>query len=154
MSEYICKENRYLLGFKDFRPVYMTMSAWECGWYWSFGTLGSKSEYYPLSGYRNGRNISMYDALKLDYDLCEALRDDATLWKFCELATSVYTLKNTAELYGRGGSHITENPLSSLIRNEAESVRINDVVLPAIFTEIESIFIKKDLTPTIKPDTI
>tara|TARA_B100000768_G_scaffold153107_1_gene149165 strand:+ start:10107 stop:10628 length:522 start_codon:yes stop_codon:yes gene_type:complete len=151
MSEYKSKENNYFFGHKtgDGDRVYITMPRWECGWYWSFGNLVSNignspqpNETSNLANYRDARKLCMYETLKADYALCEPLRNDDNLWKFCELTYSCITLKNAAELYSRGSNHAYS--LSGRIRNEAESVRLNNVVLPALFTEIESIFIKKD----------
>ena len=57
---------------------------------------------------------------------------------------SAYTLKETAETLGRGGSHLTKNPCADIIKNEAEVKRINEIVLPAIFAEIEKILSPKE----------
>ncbi len=127
--------------------IYLTSPSWDCGWYWGFGYLGNKDCHYHLSGYANGRNINMYDALLADYDLNPTLLGNANtfgsyprLWKFCELVKTAYTLKETAEVLGRGGSHYSENPRKDLIINTEEVERINKVVLPAIFEEIEKLF--------------
>jgi len=127
--------------------VYITSPSWDCGWYWSFGYLGNKDEHYHLSGYADGRNINMYDALLADYDLNPKLLGEvdkfgsySRLWTFCELAKTAYLLQETAEVLGRGGSHYSNNPLREVIKNTGEVERINKVVLPAIFAEIEKLF--------------
>lgn len=51
---------------------------------------------------------------------------------------------------GRGGSHYTTNPLKELIKNEEEVKRINEVVLPAIFLEIEKCFITEEQKEKLK----
>ena len=81
----------------------------------------------------------MYDALQADYTLNGKL-DSKTLWKFCELVLTAYALKETAEVLGRGGSHMTENPCADIIKNKDEVKRINEIVLPAIFNQIEKLF--------------
>lgn len=125
----------------DNAKIYLTSPSWDCSWYWSFGYLGNKNEHYHLESYANGRNINMYDALLSDYELNPLIEKD--LWKFCELAKTAYTLKNTAEMLGRGGSHYTNNPCKDIIINKEEVIRINEVVLPAIFNEISQIFVDK-----------
>ena len=50
-----------------------------------------------------------------------------------------YDYKDAAEVYGRGGSHYSSNPLANIIKNEVEVKRINDELLPAIFKEIKNI---------------
>jgi hypothetical protein len=57
------------------------------------------------------------------------------------LILTAYALKETAEVLGRGGSHCSSNPLADLIKNEIEVKRINEIVLPAIFDEIEKTLI-------------
>jgi hypothetical protein len=52
------------------------------------------------------------------------------------LVLTAYTLKNTAEVLGRGGSHMTNNPCKDLIINKDEVTRINNIVLPQIFYEL------------------
>jgi len=118
--------------------IYLTKPSWDCDWYWSFGYLGNNNSSYHLNSYQNGRNINIYDALLEDYELNPKIKKN--LWLFCELVKTAYALKNTAEVLGRGGSHISINPLSELIINKDEVTRINEVVLPAIFEEIEKIF--------------
>lgn len=118
--------------------IYLSAPSWDCDWYWGFGYLGNKYCHYHLSGYQNGRNINMYDALLADYNLNPKIK--ANLWEFCELVLSAYTLKEAAEVLGRGGSHMTTNPCQDIIINKDEVKRINEIVLPAIFNKIEAIF--------------
>lgn len=118
--------------------IYLTLPTWDCSWYWSFGYLGNRNWHYHLSGYAEGRNICMHDALLSDYELVPALA--AKLWVFCELAHTAYTLKEAAEVLRRGGSHQTTNPCAEIIKNLPEVERINTVVLPAIFAQILDIF--------------
>lgn len=117
--------------------IYLTKPSWDCGWYWGFGYLGNKDCHYHLSGYSKGRNIDMYDALKNDYELNEKI--ERNLWEFCELVQTAYTLKEAAEVLGRGGSHYTNNPCKEIIKNEEEVKRINEIVLPAIFNKISEL---------------
>ena len=121
----------------DNTRIFITKPSWDCGWYWSFGYLGNKNEHYHLSGYANGRNINMHDALLADYDLNNKIKSN--LWVFCELAETAYSLNETAEVLGRGGSHYTNNPCKSIIMNTDEVKRINEDVLPSIFNEISRI---------------
>lgn len=81
----------------------------------------------------------MRDALHEDYQLNPRIEKE--LWVFCELCLTAYSLRETAEIYHRGGSRMTSNPCSDIIENDAEYRRINWVVLPAIFDKINEIFI-------------
>jgi len=108
--------------------VFITKPTWDCGWYWSFGYLGNKDWYYHLKGYTNGRNINMYDALMADYELNPTI--ERNLWTFCELAETIYTLGESAEIFKRGGSHYTNNPCAELIKKPDWVDEINNVILP------------------------
>lgn len=135
--------------------VYLTAPSWDCGWYWSFGYLGNRNEHYHLNGYQSkihflkledgshkllteNRNKCMYDCLLEDYDLNPKIKEN--LWTFCELVRTAYSLKEAAEVFGRGGSHMTKNPCSETIKDTDMVEKINKVMLPAIFKEIEKLF--------------
>lgn len=158
-------KERFFFGTRksDNKKIYLTKPSWDCGWYWSFGYLGNSREHYHLDSYRTvnhylkledgshksiteQRNKCMYDCLLEDYTLKKNLLGEKNkfgsypkLWTFCELFTTAYSLKETAEVLGRGGSHVTDNPVADVIKNEDEVKRINEVVLPAIFKEIETL---------------
>lgn len=132
---------------EDNTSIYISKPTWDCGWYWSFGYLGNNNEHYHLSSYQiknhmfnleNGkfkfiaeqRNKHMYDCLLEDYELSDNIKDN--LWVFCELALTIYALKETAEILNRGGYHTTENPCKDVIINPDEVKRINEIVLPVL----------------------
>jgi hypothetical protein len=132
MSLYIEGKDKILLG-KDKQTgenIYLSKPTWDCGWYWSFGYLGNKNCHYHLNGYANGRNINMYDALIADYDLNETIK--ANLWVFCEVVKTIYSLKEAAEVLGRGGSHYTTNPFQALIKDVEYTKHLNEKVLPEV----------------------
>lgn len=137
--------NKFFMGKNDGENIYLSAPSWDCGWYWGFGYLGNSRCHYHLDGLSEGKN--MYEALKQHFG--ESLTiPDCHLWTFCELVQTAYTLKETAETLGRGGSHYTANPCADLIKNKDETNRINSVVLPAIFDAINELL--KDCTPEAK----
>lgn len=121
----------------DNKRIYLYNPSWDCNRYWGFGYLGNTKEHYHLRDYQNGRNINMHSALTTDYTLNKNIEKE--LWTFCELCETCYVLKKSAEVLGMGGSHYTKNPCEDIIKNEAEVKRINEVVLPAIFEELNKI---------------
>mgnify|MGYP003385921337 FL=1 len=128
----------YTLGKVDGANIRLSAPSWDCGWYWGFGYLGNKNCHYHLSGLGKGENINFKDALAKHFDAGTSIfKHDGLTWTFCELVQTAYSLKETAETLGRGGSHYTTNPLAELIKNPAEVERINKEVLPAIFDAIE-----------------
>lgn len=125
---------------EDRKMVYIAAPTWDCNWYWSFGYLQATGEHYHLRdlGYYQG-NINWKDVLERDYTLNVKLRGD-NLWKFYELAKTAYKFKEVAEVLGRGGCNVTENPLVEVIKNKVEVDRINQIVLPQIFEAINEMF--------------
>lgn len=130
-------DRRYLGKRKeDKKMVYLAAPTWDCDWYWSFGYLVRTGEHFHL---RNYGNMDWKDCLERDYILNVKLRGDK-LWKFYELAKTAYKLKEVAEVLGRGGCNITDNPLAEVIKNKTEVDRINQIVLPQIFDAINEMF--------------
>lgn len=118
--------------------IYLSAPSWDCGWYWGWGYLGNKDCHYHLNGIDKSKNL--FDALKEHFGNSLTLKEDEDIWTFCELVKTYYTLRETAEVLGRGGSNYTSNPCADIIRNETEAKRINEVVLPAIFKSAYSLF--------------
>lgn len=79
----------------------------------------------------------MHDCLLEDYELNKNI--ESNLWKFCELVSTIYTLKESAEVLGRGGSHYTTNTCKDIIINKLEVERINSIVLPSLFNELDTL---------------
>lgn len=126
--------------------IYLDKPSFDCSWYWGFGYLGNKDCHYHLEGYQKtdrllytkeqeivvltqSRNISIYDALLADYNLNPTI--EKNLWVFCELALSIYTLKDCAELFNRGGSHMTTNPDQELLKSKTMYDKLTFELIPA-----------------------
>lgn len=138
--------DKVYIGCTDEGDIYISPPKWDCGWYWSFGYLGNNRRHYHLDSVVSESKKNMYDALIQHFNKAFIFRTDIEenayhnkLWTFCELASTAYTLKEAAEVLGRGGSHFTTNPLAELIMNKDEVTRINEIVLPAIFDKIGEI---------------
>lgn len=132
---------KYLLGSHEGEEIYLSAPSWNCGWYWGFGYLGNGRRHYHLNGLNNGKNQNLYDAIQEHFGDSLTINSN-DLWVFCELVLTAYTLKETAEVLGRGGSYMTTNPCAELIKNPGEVERINETLLPAIFDEIDNILQK------------
>lgn len=132
---------RFLIGTRPSENknenIYLSAPSWDCGWYWGFGYLGNINCHYHLSGLMDKGNL--YDGLKKEFGDSLTIQD-GKIWTFCELVKTAYSLKEAAELLGRGGAHYTNNPCKDIIMNTDEVKRINEIVLPAIFEEIEKCF--------------
>ena len=130
-------QERVYIGTAHGEKEYLASPSWDCGWYWGFGYLQNKNLHHHVDTIDKNKNL--YDALTEYYGDSLVLKDEK-LWTFCELMATFYSLKKTAEVLGRGGSNYTSNPLATLIKNEAEVTRINEVIMPLIFDKIYKLF--------------
>ena len=140
MVKTINGEKMYFLGKnKDKVKFYLVEPKWDCNWYWCFGYIHTS----------DNQHLHMENLMEKIFNLNLDKNDSKFIlktpftenekWLLFELFQTAYQLKRSAEVYLRGGSNITSNPLADLIKNEEEYFRINKVVLPAIFKEIEKI---------------
>ena len=144
------KKDIYLLGKDEIGILYWLQQAtWDCDWYWGGGYVRTytNNEYPHLSrdidshqhfdglffkGHKNG-----YDAFKEFF--VETPFTDKEIWKICELMRSFYIAREYSDMIHRGGAHYTANPVSEIIKNDAEYERINKVVIPAIMQSLYEI---------------
>lgn len=150
---------KVLIGINDGENIYLSAPSWDCGWYWGFGYLGNRNCHYHVDGLN--KKINLHDALIEHFGKSLTIRE-SKLWEFSELFQTFYTLRETAEVLGRGGSHLTSNPCKDIIINKDEVERINNIVLPSIFIAIYDIIdmckddaklFKKLVSLTVKGDT-
>ena len=140
LSEYSPKK---FIGKVDGKSIYLSAPSWDCDWYWGFGYLGNNNIHYHIDGI--DKDVNLHDAIVNHFDEGTFIvKDNHDIYTLAELFKTFYTLKETAEVLGRGGSHITDNPLKHVIVNKDEVTRINQVVLPAIFEAIYDILDKNN----------
>lgn len=150
----LSKYPKIYLGKNNNEKIYLTPPSWDCDWYWGFGYLGNKNCHYHVNGlktieeynsekqYWNTERVNLYDGFKKHFGDSFIIKDDKDIWTLAELFETFYSLKNIAEVYNRGGSHMSSNPCKDIIKNVEEYKRINEIVLPQIFEEIYKILNK------------
>ena len=142
----------YRLGKIDGENHYLRKPSWDCGWYWAVGYMGNKNCHYHMDGFAREHNMHLRDALMETFG--ESLTiGPRGLWTFTELMYTAYSLKEAAEVLGRGGSHTAKNPCADTIRNISEAERINSKVLPAIFDEMWKVLTDKEYAEKEPPKT-
>ena len=148
----------YLLGRdKDGDYVWLEAPSWDCGWYWGFGYIERyKNNRKPsiaedISSHSHWDNeiVGNIDGeyrhhLNANPNIVESVLTDEESWKLAELMKSYYILKETADFFKHGGSHLTENPLKNFLQSEEQTKRINEVLLPEIFKEIDKLLSPKE----------
>ena len=140
----------YLLGKdRDGIMYWLEAPSWNCGWYWGCGYVVTYTNNRnpqlarDINSHRhfNGMflNTSSYCFSVFKNFFAETTLTDREIWQLLELMQTIYTLKAAAEVLGRGGSNYTMNICSGIIKNEYEVTRINEKVLPALFTAVKNL---------------
>lgn len=135
----------YLLGKNEYGELlWLEAPSWDCSWYWGFGyveiytnqanpsqarDITSHSHFNSLVGFKREDNTYVHH-LNESPRMSATVLADKESWELCDLMKSFYTLKDAAEIYHTGNSHLTTTGIS-LKSSEAEK-RINEVDIPAI----------------------
>lgn len=151
----------YLLGEdEDGIKYWLEAPSWDCSWYWGFGYVktytNNKAPHLSkdINSHEHIDSSFMGQSEHYDYEkkcFCKGYYihniydcprfaattfDEKTGWTLSELFKSFYNFKDIAEVYHRGGSHVTDNPCKDLIKNQQEADRINKIIIPAITSKI------------------
>ena len=110
--------------------IYLSRPKFDCDWYWGFGYLGNDRCHYHLNGVTEGKNINFRDALLAHFGDSFIIKDEALVWQFSEIVLTIYTLKKAAEMFYRGGSHMTTNPDAASLKKTEWVDEINNVLIP------------------------
>ena len=132
---HILSSTYYLLGIDENKvKYYLEKGKFECDWYWSGGYIETfnrnKSDIDLHTHYDTGKirglRFSHYEDFDKIFKVCTLT--DSEKWKFHELMHTFYTAKEAMEMSYRGGSHITSNPLSDLIKNKDVYDHYNNLI--------------------------
>jgi hypothetical protein len=125
-------------GFKDLggEKLYLYKHSWDCEWYWGMGYIGNKNLHTHF-------DITFLQG-KTKYDITEVFSsthlNQANWWTILEMFSSAYKLREVADLYHRGGSHITTNLCKAKLQDKELSDRINkdlELVLDTVWKYIQ-----------------
>lgn len=120
-------EQLYLGINPDDERVYLMRPSWDCDWYWGFGYLATKTSHYHLNTLGHSHLKANIDAHFRDF----IITNDKDRWLFAELVSNVYALRQAAELFGRGGSHLTcRSPVRDLLKDDEYVHHINATLIP------------------------
>ena len=140
----------YYLGILDGEPAYLEESKFDCEWYWSIGYIeGFTNKRHPersadISYHTHfeylmsrNRNQNWFDAFKSTF--VSTPLTDQEIWMVVELMKSLYTARRYSDMLHLGGSNYTTNPAKEKIMGGTEYKRINEVVIPAMLSELYKI---------------
>lgn len=121
----------FKIGQLDEEDIYLKSPSWDCSWYVGFGYLSNHNQSTHLDYVleHQAPNKNMFDAIKEVFgeSLHKTLKDEKNLWKFCELFSTWVNLKESYEIYNRGGSHYsTSDP-------DLKNFQIAEKILSDIF---------------------
>jgi hypothetical protein len=158
----------FLLGRdEDGTNYWLEKAKWDCGWYWGFGYVETYSnnknphlskdinshQHIDSSFMGQMRKHDIENKYTINTEFIHNIFDAPILfettftekegWQLSELFKSIYTLKECAGMFNRGGCNVSKNLCYELIKNEDWSNHINKEILPLIFEKIYTI-----LSPT------
>lgn len=147
----------YLLGVKNGEKIWLEAPRWACDWYWGFGyietyTGKSPSTSRDIMSHSHWKGSIVGRQEKYDHEKkCFVLGDyvhhlnenkgvtksvltDKESWLLAEYMKTFYTLSETAELYTRGGSHLSGcEKEQKLLKDSGLAEKINKQQLPELF---------------------
>lgn len=135
----------YLLGKDiDGDEYYLQKATFDCDWYWGGGYIDTFNRtktditchtHYD-SGDINGYKFANYDDFNKAFEITTLTEKET--WKFHELMRTFYTARKAMDMSHRGSSHITNNPLTELIKND-DIYNHFDKVIQAINEELDKL---------------
>jgi hypothetical protein len=116
--------------------IYLSKHSWDCSWYWGMGYIGNKNLHTHFD--------STFLQGKTKYDITEVFSstrlNQRNWWTILEMFSSAYRLKEVADLYYTGGSHITTNLCKNRLQDKELAARLNkdlEEVLDRVWKYIE-----------------
>lgn len=131
------------IGNANGERIYLSRPSFDCDWYWGFGYIGNSRCHYHLDGISKYQNINFRDALLAHFGDSFIIKDDKAVWQFAEIVLTIYALKQAAELFHLGGSHMTTNPAGDTLKKKDWENEINNELIPRQIAELYKILLKK-----------
>ena len=148
----------YLLG-KDEHGVYYWLESpkWDCGWYWGFGYIETYTHNTQpqlakdINSHEHATNFM--SEFFIEWNGSKPRLEETTFsrsegWELCELFKRFYTLRKSADMFYRGGSHVSSSVLESISESEKQdkiiSDKINQVMIPKVTDRILEILTPKE----------
>lgn len=143
----------YLLGIdKEGIAYWLEQPTWDCGWYWGCGYVETYTNNLHPDKSRDIDSHQHFDGMFLDknmFDYWHEFFEESTLnneeiWQLWDYMKSIYTLKATAKLVGRGYSYVTEKTKCEAVKDTELCKRINVEMLPALFERVKQLLTNKN----------
>ncbi len=140
----------YLLGKgKDGLYYWLEKAKWDCDWYWGLGYIKSYTNSKCPECSKDIFSHRHFDTLFLKCNSTHKIYVDAwndffeesvltekEVWTLMELMKTAYLTREYSDMLFRGSSGISSNTAESIIKNDTEYERINDIVIPEIMKRV------------------
>ena len=140
----------YFLGLnKNGDKMWLVAPSWDCGWYWGLGYIKTYQQNWSPS---NARDILCHTHFDYVFPTSDSFVDEFNdtpftrneKWKIYEYMKELYTLRHYADMMHRNGMNITKGSKALKEENEEnykEYNRINNILIPNVWEELEAILI-------------
>ena len=140
----------YFLGLNaNGDKMWLEAPLWCCDWYWSIGYVKTYQQNWMPSKARDITSINHFDYLFPSYDSFIDKFNNTPFtenekWEIYEYMKELYILRKYSDMMYNGGAHITTG--SNALKEEQEDNvkeynRINNILIPNVWKELEAILI-------------
>lgn len=142
------KKNFFLGLNKNGGKMWLIAPSWDCDWYWSIGYINIYQQNWMPS---KARDISCgtyfdyvfpsYNSFIDEFDNTPFTKDEK--WEIYEYMKELYILREYSDMMYNGGAHVTtgSKTLQENEENYKEYNRINNILIPNVWKELEAILI-------------
>ena len=143
-------EKNFFLGLnKNGDKMWLVEPSWDCGWYWGVGYIKTYRQNWKPSKARDILCSTHFDYVFPSSDIFIDEFNDTPFtrnekWKIYEYMKELYILRQYSDMMYNGGAHITTG--SNALKEEQENNikeynRINNILIPNVWKELEAILI-------------
>lgn len=143
------KKNFFLGLNKDGDKMWLVAPSWDCGWYWGIGYIHIYQQNWMPSKARDISCSTHFDSAFPSYnsfidEFNNTPFTENEKWKIYEYMKELYILRKYSDMMHNGEAHITTG--SKTLKEEQknnikEYNRINNILIPNVWKELEAILI-------------
>lgn len=142
------KKNFFLGLNKNGEKMWLVAPSWDCDWYWSIGYINIYQQNWMPSKAKDilcsthfDYVFPSYNSFIDEFDNTPFTKDEK--WEIYEYMKELYILRKYSDMMYNGGAHITigSKTLQENEENYKEYNRINNILIPNVWKELEAILI-------------
>lgn len=135
------KKNFFLGRNKNGDKMWLVAPSWDCDWYWSIGHINIYQQNWILCSTHFDDVFPSYNSFIDEFDNTPFTENEK--WEIYEYMKELYILRKYSDMMHNGGAHITtgSKTLQETEENYKEYNRINNILIPNVWKELEAILI-------------